>query len=610
MCPSDGELVGVHLQARYMQAQEGGHLVELLAYPDEPPRLFASSLLSPLPPPAPPGWQHLIAMGGRVQVQRQLGYTPALLVKAIVARDVLKWTCRIIATGQEVTLLPQDARPLWVASRYGTFEFPHASGSDTVPRLLIQPGTRVRVTGRHDLGCALSARVGTAVVAVGDAHWYVRLDGDAWQQQQLLAVNTLQPVAPPPLLLGIPTLDALACSQTMSYLRRAADEATLLAATLRADLPLYASVVRTPKVEPSDASAVAQEFRETLLPFASTAELHAALRLMNTSKTGRSVALEHLLHLPLEHLGGVLVITDLAFAGEASARVKRGTISPLCKDLARFRPVTFLEPYYQVVDGTMAQRISALLARRGLLNASQRGFVVNGTCFQVVVEVNEVYEAALKEKREAHVILLDANAAFDSSPHIAFDVSYSRLGAPDDFVAGQRGMLGNHSRVVVTAGGVDGDERAQVQEGGEPQGGRKSPNDWNVILDPVLDYAAAAGGEGFRFLSPPAPEPAAPMAPPAPPPPAPPAQRPPPPQRAPIKSRTFADDCSALDGTRDGVQRTGQSIVFGGGVNGVRFTAPKSFYAWSPEAERDVRPPPMTLAALDADGRWREQELT
>ena len=45
VCPSDGELVGVHLQARYMQAQEGGHLVELLAYPDEPPRLFASSLL-------------------------------------------------------------------------------------------------------------------------------------------------------------------------------------------------------------------------------------------------------------------------------------------------------------------------------------------------------------------------------------------------------------------------------------------------------------------------------------------------------------------------------------------------------------------------------------
>ena len=387
-------------------------------------------------------------------------------------------------------------------------------------------------------------------------------------------------------------MDALADAQASAYLRRAAAEATLLAITLRRDLPRYASVVRTPKVSPSEAPAVAQDFRDAVRPFTSTAELHAALRHMHTSKTGRSVALEHLLHLPLEHLGGVLLITDLAFAGEASARVKLGTISPLCKDLSRFRPVTFLEPYYQVVDGTMAQRISAVLARRGLLNSSQRGFVADGTCFQVVVDVNAVYETAVTENREAHVILLDANAAFDSTPHIAFDISYGRLGAPDDFVACQRGMLGNHSRIVVTAGGADGDECAQVQEGGEPQGGRKSPNDWVVALDPILDYAAAVGGQGFAFHEPTA------------------HQGTDAPGRGPVQVRAFADDVTGLDGEQEGARRTGQAIMLGGGISGVRFNAPKSFYAWSPAAERKREPPPMVLAALDADGQWREQQLT
>ena len=50
----------------------------------------------------------------------------------------------------------------------------------------------------------------------------------------------------------------------------------------------------------------------------------------------------------------------------------------LLEDTTRFRPVTLLGPFYQVVDGTMAKRLNALLTRRGLLNKSQRGFVLNG----------------------------------------------------------------------------------------------------------------------------------------------------------------------------------------------------------------------------------------
>ena len=95
---------------------------------------------------------------------------------------------------------------------------------------------------------------------------------------------------------------------------------------------------------------------------------------------------------------------------------------------------------------------------------------------------------------------LDATAAFDSVPHVSFDVSFDHLGAPEDFIGSHRGIIGGHTRVAVTARGVDQESQAEKQEGGAPQGGSSSPVAWVVALDPVLDYMAAAGGKGFQFV--------------------------------------------------------------------------------------------------------------
>ena len=64
--------------------------------------------------------------------------------------------------------------------------------------------------------------------------------------------------------------------------------------------------------------------------FADIDELHDALQQINANKTGRTIALEHLLNLPRRYLRGFLTITHLVFAGEAPMQVKRGTVSPLC----------------------------------------------------------------------------------------------------------------------------------------------------------------------------------------------------------------------------------------------------------------------------------------
>ena len=66
--------------------------------------------------------------------------------------------------------------------------------------------------------------------------------------------------------------------------------------------------------------------------------------------------------------------------------------------------MTLLESFYQVVDGTMAKRLDALLTRCGLLNKSQRGFVLNSNCYQVIARVLMIYEVALRDDRDAHLL--------------------------------------------------------------------------------------------------------------------------------------------------------------------------------------------------------------
>ena len=100
-----------------------------------------------------------------------------------------------------------------------------------------------------------------------------------------------------------------------------------------------------------------------------------------------------------------------------------------------------------MVDLTLAKRLDALLTRRGLLNKSQRGFVLNGNCYQVIARVNMIYEVALRDGRDARHLYLDATAAFDSVPHVSFDVSFDRLGVPEDLIGSHRGIIGGHTRV-------------------------------------------------------------------------------------------------------------------------------------------------------------------
>ena len=104
--------------------------------------------------------------------------------------------------------------------------------------------------------------------------------------------------------------------------------------------------------------------------------------------------------------------------------LKLGTVSPLVKDLARFRPVTLLEPIYKCCMATMAAKLLHALHEYGLLDAAQYGFVVDGSCVEPLTIMARLFERGRGEGgAELHVAFLDATSAFDSVPHTALDAA-------------------------------------------------------------------------------------------------------------------------------------------------------------------------------------------
>ena len=98
---------------------------------------------------------------------------------------------------------------------------------------------------------------------------------------------------------------------------------------------------------------------------------------MDEGKTGRSLAVEHLLALEDEHLQPWLNVTGMFFAGETVDELKLGTVSPLPKDLERFRPITLLEPIYKCCMATMSGKLLLLLHEWQLLDLAQYGSVID-----------------------------------------------------------------------------------------------------------------------------------------------------------------------------------------------------------------------------------------
>ncbi len=123
---------------------------------------------------------------------------------------------------------------------------------------------------------------------------------------------------------------------------------------------------------------ITEAYRNARRNFRNVDELREALNGMEKGKTGRTLAVEHLTELPDDMLEPWLMVTDMFFAGETVEELKTGTVTPLIKDLQRFRPITLLEPIYKCCMAVMSTRLLKLFHKHRLLDTAQYGFVLDG----------------------------------------------------------------------------------------------------------------------------------------------------------------------------------------------------------------------------------------
>jgi hypothetical protein len=142
-------------------------------------------------------------------------------------------------------------------------------------------------------------------------------------REECLQVVAAAPAVPP-------TVAEAARAASCGWARRMAAESKAIASALEE----HASGLRDaldPVREPS--VAIDAAYREARRNFADVDEVRDALKAMDVGKTGRSLAVEHLVSLPDEQLRPWLTVTEMVYAGEAVDELKLGTCTPAPKDL-------------------------------------------------------------------------------------------------------------------------------------------------------------------------------------------------------------------------------------------------------------------------------------
>ena len=482
---------------------------------------------------------------------------------------------------------PTKLRPDWKWGSNGYF-YDLAKGQVEVRPPQPNIGAQARLVGLDGKDTDLNGLHMQIISKEGQDRW--RLKGRTTHAEVIAPEGNVQTLA---MLTDVtPRRGAeITASQAMgNWLHEVADEAEAINMALSQHTSLLADVLQ-PRGRQAEDSNLREAYRQTRTNFETVKELRDALSAMDKGKTGRSLAVEHLLALDDNILEPWLLITDMFFAGEAVDEMKLGTISPLPKNEQKFRPVTLLEPIYKCCMAHMSGKLLHLLHKHELLDPAQYGFVVDGSCVEPLTIMARIFEAGRDAggKQEIHVAFLDATSAFDSVPHTALDAALRRLGAPEDFITWLRSVLHGHRRCAATAYEADADSEAVRLEGGTPQGCPASPTIWVIVVDYALACARKREGTGSVRLD----------------------------GCTPLQVLAFADDLAATSDTLSDLQATVQTLVAALGAIGVRFNAQKSYYLWSAEAARRAgreltaaETGLLQIYTLDDIGTWRQTSLT
>ena len=110
-----------------------------------------------------------------------------------------------------------------------------------------------------------------------------------------------------------------------------------------------------------------EAYRQIFAPFRDVQELRGELSRLKKGKTGRLTTVEELQDMTDEQLEPVFVICNLLLAGEGPTILKLGDIIPLLKDMRRTRPITCLDPNFELADAVISRRLMLVLQEYDLL---------------------------------------------------------------------------------------------------------------------------------------------------------------------------------------------------------------------------------------------------
>ena len=147
------------------------------------------------------------------------------------------------------------------------------------------------------------------------------------------------------------------------------------------------------------------------------------------------------------------------------------------------RPITLLQTIRKLLTSLITKRLTTIINQNNLLKGHNFGFTAGRSTNDAINIFRNTIDLANIKQKQFFALLLDVQAAYDTVPEIAIQMSLQRIGAPPSLIQLIQ-LLNKHRSIQIhTAAGLTDSFTPTL---GLPQGDIISPLLWNIFYDPLL----------------------------------------------------------------------------------------------------------------------------